>query len=191
MSFKELIIRNRSYRRFDESFKIPIGQLTEMVDCARLSASSANMQTNKFYLSNTPETNDNIFSCLAWAGYLKEWKGPASGERPSAYIIILTDKNIHPTIEVDVGIAAQSMLLAATEMGLGGCMIGSVSRGKLQKILNIPNRFEIPLVIALGKPAEQIIIEEIKEDRIQYWRDAGDIHHVPKRSLEELIIREF
>jgi nitroreductase len=191
MNFKDLIIRNRSYRRFDESYKITTKQLTEMIDCARLSASSANLQTNKFYLSNSSDINNSIFSCLAWAGYLKNWKGPEPGEKPSAYILILADKNIHPTIEVDVGIAAQSILLAATEMGLGGCMIGSVSRGKLQKLLKIPHRFEIPLVIALGKPTEKVVIEIIKEDNIKYWRDANEIHHVPKRTLEELIINTF
>ncbi|OFY56118.1 MAG: nitroreductase, partial [Bacteroidetes bacterium RBG_13_46_8] len=151
-----------------------------------------NIQGLKFYISSDPEKNRLIFSTLRWAYYLKGWNGPVEGERPSVYMILLGDTEIHKTIEVDVGIAAQSILLGAVSKGYGGCMIGSIDRVTLRKKLDIPQRFDIPLVIALGKPDETIQIENMAEEgEIEYWRDALKVHHVPKRSLQELIIKSF
>ncbi|MBN1413855.1 MAG: nitroreductase family protein [Bacteroidales bacterium] len=192
MDFAEIILKNRSYRRFYEEQSIPEQTIRELVNYARLSASSGNIQGLKFYLSTETAKNKLIFSSVRWAYYLKDWDGPTEGERPSAYIILLGDTEIHKTIDVDVGVAAQSILLGAVSMGYGGCMIGSLDRVSLRKKLEIPDRFEIPLVIALGKPKEKIVIEEIGEEgNIEYWRDEHQVHHVPKRNLEELIIHLF
>ncbi len=189
MDFDDMIFKNRSYRRFDENFKISADVLKKLVGYARLSASSGNIQGLKFYLSADRAKNKIIFRHLQWAFYLKDWDGPEKGERPSAYIIILGDTDIHATVEIDVGIAAQSILLGATSIGLGGCMFGSVNRVGLRKKLHIPKKFQIPLVIALGKPKEKIVIEQVGSDcNIEYWRDEESTHHVPKRSLDELII---
>ena len=126
---------------------------------------------------------------IAWAAYLKEWPGPEEGERPSAYIIILGDGTISPTFGCDHGIAAQSILLGATEKGLGGCMINSVKRDELQRVLNIPAQYEILLVIAIGKPKEHIVINPVGADGdIRYWRDSEGRHYVPKRSLDDVIL---
>jgi nitroreductase len=111
------------------------------------------------------------------------------GERPSSYIIILGDKRITEVFGVDHGIAAQSIMLGATEAGLGGCIIASIKRDELSEALSIPDTFEILLVLAIGKPVENIIIEDIKEDDVKYWRDNDKNHHVPKRSLGDLIIK--
>ncbi len=186
---KDLIAQNRSYRRFEESTSIGEQQLRAWVDLARLSASGANIQPLKFLLSNQAERNAAIFDCLAWAGYLKNWKGPEPGERPAAYIILLGDTEIGKSFDRDTGIAAQSILLGAVEAGYGGCMIGSIQRDRLREVLKIPERYQILLVIALGRPVEQVVIEAVKPDgEIKYWRDADGKHHVPKRSLDELII---
>ena len=86
-------------------------------------------------------------------------------------------------------IAAQSIILGATEKGLGGCIVGSIKRDAPQKALQIPEHFEILLVIALGKPAETFMIEDVGADGdIKYWRDENGVHHVPKRSLDDLIV---
>jgi len=189
---KDLIKKNRSYRRFDNSFSVPLDTLRELIDFARFSPSGANLQPLKFIVSNSPGTNAKIFPCLAWAGYLKDWDGPIEKERPSAYIIILGDKNIKNEFSCDCGIAAQSILLGATEKGLGGCMIGSIQKNKLADALNIDSQYEIQLVIALGKPVETVQIDEMESaDDIKYWRDEKNIHHVPKRSLKEIILREL
>ncbi len=186
---KSLILKNRSYRRFFQDTPISRETLRELVDLARNSASASNRQPLKYYLSCEPEQNGIIFPHLGWAGYLPEWGGPKEGERPSAYIIILGDKEISQNFGCDHGIAAQSILLGAAEIGLGGCMIGSSRKLELAHDLGIPDRYEIVLVIALGKPKETVVIEPVGPDGdIKYWRDSQDVHHVPKRSLDEIII---
>ncbi len=186
---RDLIQKNRSYRRFYQDLVIETGTLRELVDLARLSASAANMQPLKYILSCDPQKNGLIFPHLAWAGYLKDWPGPAEGEKPSAYIIILEDTEISRSIGCDHGIAAQSILLGATEKGFGGCMIASIQREKLREVLKIPSRYEILLVLALGKPKETVVIETVGPDgNIKYWRDSEGKHRVPKRSLDDIII---
>jgi nitroreductase len=187
---KSLIQKNRSYRRFYEGKKISIRTLKSLVELARLSASSANLQPLKYLLSHTPETNQKIFPYLKWAGYLRDWPGPAEGERPPAYIVILGDTTISKNFGYDAGIAAQSILLGAIERGLGGCIIGSIERENLRRSLKIPGYLEIVLVIALGKPKEKVVIETVgKDGDIKYWRDKKGIHHVPKRALKDILIQ--
>jgi nitroreductase len=185
----DLLIKNRSYRKFYEEEKIERLLLEELIECARLSPSGANLQPLKFFLSNDIETNDKIFPNLAWAGYIPDWSGPKEGEKPSAYIVILLDKKIAGTSGVDHGIAAQSILLGAVEQGLGGCMIGSLKKTSLAEALDIPEQYEILLVLALGKPREIIVLDDIKDQDVKYWRDDRNKHHVPKRRVEELIFK--
>ncbi|UNC91935.1 nitroreductase family protein [Candidatus Contubernalis alkaliaceticus] len=189
---RELVLQNRSIRRFKEEFLIESETLRELVDLARLTPSARNMQPLKYILSSDPKTNSIIFSALGWAGYLKDWNGPEKGERPSAYIIILGDKNVTDNYWCDHGITAQTILLGAVEKGLAGCMIGTIDREILYEGLSIPKDYDILLVLALGKPAEQIVLEEKnKNGDIKYWRDDQGIHHVPKRPLEELIVKAY
>jgi nitroreductase len=185
----ELVRKTRSYRRFRQETAVDRDTLRSLVDLARLSASGANRQPLKYYLSADPETNTAIFPRLAWAGYLHDWRGPDQGERPAAYIIVLGDTEISPSFGVDHGIACQSMLLGATEKGLGGCIIASIDKQGLREALSIPDRYQILLVVALGEPAETVTIDPVGPDGdIKYWRDADSVHHVPKRALEDLIV---
>jgi len=185
----ELITGNRSYRRFYQDEAISLDTLKWLVNLARLSASAANLQPLKYYLANDPSKNAEIFSCLAWAGYLKDWPGPAEGERPAAYIVILGDKEISQNFGCDHGIAAQSILLGAREKGFSGCMLGSIQRDRLRELLKIPENLDILLVIALGRPREKVVLEEIAPgESIKYWRDDQGVHHVPKRRLEDIIL---
>lgn len=185
---KQLITQNRSYRRFMENVRIEKEDLLDMIDNARLSASGRNMQPLKYMLCNSVDKNEQIFACLAWAGYLPDWPGPVPGERPSAYIIVLHDKSLAQTYFCDDGIATQSILLSAVEKGFGGCIIASVMRDRLSQIIDLPDGFEIIHVIALGKPFEKVVITEVVNNDIRYWRDENSVHHVPKRSLEEIIV---
>ena len=186
---RDLVLRNRSYRRFHQELAIDPETLKELVDLARLSASGANRQPLKYVLSCDPQRNALIFPHLGWAGYLKDWVGPAEGERPSAYIIILGDTEISKSFGCDRGIAAQSIMLGATERGLGGCMIGSIDKSSLRKSLDIADRCQILLVLALGKPREKVVIESLGPDGdIEYYRDEEDVHHVPKRALDDIIL---
>jgi nitroreductase len=185
---KELVLKNRSYRRFYQEADIKPETLREFVDIARLSASGGNVQPLKYILSYTSQKNALIFSCLTWAGYLNDWQGPCEGERPSAYIIILGDTKISRSFGCDYGIAAQNILLSATEKGLGGCMLASIQKDKLRKALKISSQYEILLALALGKPKETVVIDTVKNNDIKYWRDKKQIHHVPKRAIEDIII---
>jgi len=188
MALADLIRKNRSYRRFRQDRPLERGVLRDLVELARCSASAANLQPLKYVLSCTPETNDLIFPHLAWAGYLKDWQGPEEGERPSAYIVIVGDTEVAKHFGCDYGIAAQSILLGAAEKGLGGCMIGAIQKDGLREAIHLQDRYEILLVLALGEPKEDVVIERVVEGNIKYWRDEQDVHHVPKRSLEELIL---
>ena len=188
---EEIVRKNRSYRRFQQNAPVEMETLRGLVDLARLSASARNLQVLRFIVSCDPATNVQIFATLAWAGYLPDWPGPADGERPAAYIVVLSDPQASPFIGVDSGLAMQNILLGAVEKGLGGCILGSVQRGKLRELLAIPERYEIQWVVALGKPLETVVIEEIGPDGdVKYWRDAQAVHHVPKRLLDDLILAE-
>ncbi|MBK5241038.1 nitroreductase family protein [Clostridium sp.] len=186
---KDLILKNRSYRKFYQNEVIELSTLKELIDLARLSASAANLQPLKYIISNDSVKNESIFKTLGWAGYLKDWNGPIEGEKPSAYIIILNDLSISKKPSLDTGISAQSMLLGAVEKGLGGCMLGNINKVELTSVLNLDKNFAIDLVIALGKPKETVVIEKMSlPTDIKYWRDEKEIHHVPKRSLDEIIL---
>ena len=189
MTITELVKKNRSYRRFDQSVRISTDRMQNLVDLARHSASGTNRQPLKFAILNSEEDCSRIFPFTRWAGYLTDWDGPEEGERPAGYIVILGDREISDNYYVDHGIAAQSILLGAVEMGLGGCIIASIARKEMVELMKIHSRYEILLIIALGKPAEKVVIEPVKDGNIKYWRDENSIHHVPKRSLEELIVK--
>jgi len=184
-----MVAKNRSYRRFYGDENITKETLLSLVDHARLSASGANKQPLRYLVSYEKQVNATIYSNLAWAGYLSDWSGPDEGERPSAYIIILQEKNSKMIAGVDHGIAAQSILLGAVEIGLGGCIIANIKREELSKSLAIPSQYEILLVIAIGKPKEIVVIDEINvgED-IKYWRDENKVHHVPKLKLKDIVL---
>ena len=189
MTLRELVLKNRSYRRFHQEVSIELETLRGLVDLARNSASGANQQPLKYILSCDPEKNAAIFPQLGWAAYLKDCPGPVEGERPSGYIVILGDKNIRESFGPDHGIAAQSILLGATEAGLGGCIIATIRKEGLRQALSIPDHYEILLVLALGAPKEVVQIEAVGPDgNIKYWRDEQGVHHVPKRSLDEIIL---
>ena len=186
----DLIRKNRSCRRFYQDHAVTPETLKDLVDLARLSASAANLQPLKYILCSTPDKNARVFSCLGWAAYLKNWPGPKQGEQPAGYIIILGDtEKANPYIGYDCGIAGQSILLGAREKGLAGCMFGSINRQQLTEILDIDNKFKILLVIAIGKPKEEVVIEPVGSDNnIRYWRDNQGVHHVPKKDLNDIII---
>ncbi len=188
---KELVTRSRSYRRFDQSARIAPETLRELCDLMRLSPSGRNAQPLKYMTVTSEEVCSRIFPTLAWAGYLKDWDGPEEGERPAAYVVILGDTKIANNYGIDAGLSIQSLLLGAVEQGLGGCIIQSIRREDLAQVLDVPEGFEILYVIALGKPVEKVVIEPLPASGdIKYWHDAENVHHVPKRALEDLIIAE-
>jgi len=180
---RDLVLKNRSYRRFHQDVPIQRETLRELVDLARLSPSAANRQALKYIISNDPQKNALIYPNI------RIDNDPVEGERPSAYIIILEDTRIKLILACDYGIAAQTIHLGAVEKGFGGCMVGNVDRNGLRKALQIPSHFEILLVLALGKPKEKMVIETVGEDgNTQQWWDDERVRHVSKRPLDDIIV---
>jgi nitroreductase len=190
---ENLIRKNRSCRRFYQNKVVNIHTLEGLVNLARLSASAGNLQPLAYILSCNAKKNEEIFSCLTWAAYLKDWPGPEEGERPAAYIVVMLDLTISKDPGCDHGIACQSIMLGAREKGLAGCMIGAIDREKLKQVLNVADQHKILLVLAIGKPKETVVIEPVLEPdkSIKYWRDEKGMHHVPKRSLQDIIIKSY
>lgn len=190
---RDLVIKNRSCRRFHQNREVSLDTLKELIDLARLSGSAANLQPLRYIITSDPQINAQIFPCLGWAGYLKDWPGPEDGERPSGYIIILSDsEKANDWVGYDCGIAGQSILLGAREKDLAGCMLGAIKRQKLRDIFNIDPKFKILLVIALGESKEDIVIDTVgPDDNIRYWRDEAGVHHVPKRSMDDILIAAY
>lgn len=187
---KDLVTACRTYRRFYEETAISPDTLRELVDLARMTASTANSQALKYKLCYTPEDNEKVFETLGWAGALPDWDGPEKGERPSAYIIILCDLLLGKNKMYDDGITAQTIMLGAVEKGYGGCILANVKRSRLAELLGIDTeKYSIDLVLALGKPKEEVVVVPVGEDGdIRYYRDENQVHYVPKRSLEDIIL---
>lgn len=186
---KDLLIKNRSIRSYDRSIKLKKEELLEMIDCTRYCPSSANLQALKFMPVYEEEKALQVLKYIKWAGYLKDMEIPPKGKEPTAFIIVLHDKNIAPNpvpFYKDTGITSHTILLKASEMGYGGCMIGSYESNEIKTALSIPENLEITLVLALGKPAEEPQIC-LYEGDIKYYRENGN-HYVPKRSLDEITI---
>ena len=190
MNFKELVFLNRSYRKFQAEESISDHTLASLLELARNTPSSKNIQPLKYILANDKEETDFIFEQLAWAKHLTEWDGPTVSERPSAYLVMLLDINLNAQALIDSGIAAQTILLGATEKGLGGCIIRTVNRLALREHYGLPQHLEIIQVIALGKPAQKVRLTSIKANGdYHYYQDEEGTHWVPKRNLDEIIYK--
>lgn len=189
---KELVVKNRSYRGFNRQRRIQKDELLDMVDCARMTASHVNMQPFKYYIAWELEEVDRIQRVTRWARGLPELQLPHPGMEPTGFIVILLDTDIHSSLQQfqkDCGIAAQTLLLRATEMGLGGCMIANFAAGSLKEILQLPDNLVPMFVVAVGEPSEQVVIREIDAgESVKYYRDKNDVHYVPKRKLEDVVV---
>lgn len=188
---KELVLKNRSFRSYDRSVKIEKETLIELIDIARVTPSAMNLQP-LLYMPLTESYADKILPHTNWAKALKDMTLPPEGMGPGAFILLCIDKERTPNpapVMRDVGIVAQTVLLAATEMGLGGCMLGSFDGEKIKETLALDADIQVLLCISLGKPAEKVVLEEMEKDAsVAYFRDADNVHHVPKRRLEDIII---
>ncbi len=190
--FLDLVKQARSHRGFRQDRKVTRQELEHLVECARFTPAARNDQVLKYYLAEKPETVAAIQPLTKWAGALAELHLPRKGAEPVAYIVICLDGSLaeNPApYQRDVGIVAQTILLAAAEMGLNGCMIGSFAAGELREKLGLPEAIKPQLLLALGEGTDRIVMTDVGEDgSTTYYRDAGDIHYVPKRTLEQLIL---
>ena len=192
--FKELVEKNRSYRGYDESVQVSRETVRELVDIAHLTPSATNLQPLKFVSVTQKEMVEQLLALTRWGGALPQLHLPYEGHHPAAFVVICQDTQILPQVrgcQIDVGIAAQTLLLAATEKGLGGCMIGNYSPHKVAQLLRLPETLIPQLVVALGKPDETVVLTCVGEDgSIRYYRDEKDVHYVPKRGLDDILIEK-
>ena len=194
MEIYKLIEKTRTVRRYNESRPIDEPVLRELIDLMRLGGSARNAQVLQYMIITKPKLRDRIFPFLRWAGYLHDWPGPSQGERPAAYIICLLNRKLckgpEKEAHFDLGIATQNLLLGACRKGIYGCRIASFSRD-ISKAFSIDDKHKVLLVLALGYPAEKIVLEQLAENGdVRYWRDEKGVHHVPKRSLDDIILPE-
>lgn len=192
MMIDALVTKTRTVRRFRQNCDIEDAVLRELIDLARIGGSARNGQSLKYMIVTEPKIRARVFPLLKWAGYMRDWPGPSEGERPAAYLICLLDRKLckGPEREAyfDLGIATQNLLLGACDKGIAGCRIASFSRD-ISKVLYIDGMYKVLLVLALGYPAEKVVLEPLKANGdIRYWRDGEGIHHVPKRSLEDILV---
>jgi nitroreductase len=189
---EQLVAEARTVRRFVEADGVTDETLRGLVDVARKTPNAANLQPLAYRLVTDAGEKEAVFPALAWAGYLKEWPGPPPGERPGGYIVVTRDRErkvIDKLLYCDAGIAAGTIQLRAREVGLGCCIIASFQDDVLSQALGLSDRYEVLLVLALGVPVEKAVIEPLGADEsIRYYRDSSGTHHVPKRSLDAVVI---
>lgn len=190
MTIKEIVRRARSVRRFDNSKRIGREALVSMVDTAHYAPSARNGQTLKFVIVDSEQECEALYPSLRWAGYLTEWDGPVESERPVAYIAVVHDKTLGAYNAVDAGLWTQCIVLEATEKGYGTCIIAAMDKGSAVRALSLDTeRYELIHIVALGVPKESVVIDEMVDGGIKYWRDEAMVHHVPKRRTEDIIVR--
>ena len=185
MNIKDAIVNRRSIRKFTNE-KIKDDILKELVDFARLAATAANMQPLKYVIIK--DKSEEIFRFTKWAGYLDDGT-PKEGERPTAYIAVLGDKNIKKEFNTDAGAAVTNMMLGAMEYGIASCWLGAIDRPSIMSVIETDNeRYELLYLLALGYPAQKSIAEDMADENVKYWEEKDEIH-VPKRTRDEVLIK--
>lgn len=186
---KSLLEADRSIRRFDHSRPIGDDTLRKLVDLTRYCASGRNLQPLRYRIVSTEAECEALYPLLAWAGYYKDWDGPAPAERPTAYLVQCLDTQLTNNCLCDDGLQLQAITLGATALGIGGCIIKSFRKKELTERLRLPAHLEPLYVLALGYPSETAHIVPLPTDGdIRYFRDSSDIQSVPKRPLPDLLI---
>ncbi len=190
---RDTVIESRSYRSFDESKKISMEMLLSLVDTARLCPSAINRQPLKYRLVAEQDEVETLISLTKWAAALKDMKFPPDGHHPAAFIVVCCDTTITESVDsckIDLGIAIQTIMLQACESGLGGCIIGAFNPSEISEKLLIPTIYKPLIVLALGVPDETVMICNVEESgSTSYFRSKGNIHFVPKRVLEDIVIK--
>jgi nitroreductase len=184
---KDIVKKTRTYRRFKQD-EISMEQLENLVGLARFAPSGANSQPLRYVLINDKEMRDKIFPSISWAGALRDWDGPVEGEKPVAYIMLVSER----PATINTGIAAQTIVLGAMEQGIGACMLGALRREQAAEAVSLNSDYKIELLIALGYPNETIVVDDVRKgSRLAYYRDNEDVHHVPKIILDDMIVKKI
>jgi len=191
MDIEEIIYKRRTIRRFKQD-PLPIETLKKLVDFARVAPMAKNVQALEFIIIQKPEMREKLFPLVNWASSLPlEERTPESGREPTAYIVVLVNTDIkRPFVDFDTGAAVENILLGAVKFGLGSCWMASIKAKKIRTLLEIPEHYDIKQVISLGVPDEESVMEPYS-DSFKYWKDRDGKMHVPKRNLDDIIIKIY
>jgi nitroreductase len=189
MDLEEAIYKRRTIRRFKQD-PIPLENLKKLIDYARIAPAATNVQCLEYVIVSSPEITKKMFPLVRWAASLpKEQRDPEPGREPSAYIVVLVNKNVKGAYyEYDIGAAVENILLGAVKYGIGCCWMGSINAKKVRTLLEIPHYFQIPHVISMGYPDEESLVEPF-QGSYNYWKDEKGTMHVPKRALDDIIFK--
>ena len=189
MNVYDAIMKRRTIRKFEQK-AVSEDNLVKLVDCARVAAYGANVQPLKFMIVNNSEPLQKIYPMTKWAGYLADG-APKENERPVAYIAVLGDSSIksNKMYEVEAGAAVTTMMLEAVEMGLGTCWLGAIQRDEIKKLLELDENLNVVYLLAVGYPKQESKIVDMKDNGVKYYEDENGVINVPKRSLEEILIK--
>lgn len=183
-SLESLLKRNRSYRGYDASRVVTEADLKKLLEVVPWVGSGMNAQPLRFKLV-TGASAALVHPLVKLGAALPEEHLPHIGEEPSAYIVVCSTAPENRVVDMDLGIAAQSILLRAVELGLGGIFILNFKASELAAALQLP--LEPLAVIGLGKPSERIFLKPVKAGSdLNYYRKDG-AHFVPKLQVEDLL----
>ena len=185
VSLNSLLLKNRSHRGYDSSRQVLVEELKQLAEVCTKIPSAKNQQVLRFKLV-AGEDAPRLQQYTKWGGALPELNLPFPGTEPSAFIIICSTVPENKWVDIDLGIAAQSMLLKAVEMGLNGICIGAFNKNAVVEEFSLQH--EPVLVLAIGKGAEHIQLTRAKEgENLTYYRKDG-VHFVPKLGLDDLLL---
>jgi nitroreductase len=191
MDLEEIVHKRRTIRRFKQK-PISVETLKKLVDFARVAPMARNVQALEFIIVENAEMRKKLFPLVSWAGSLPvDQRTPEKGREPTAYIIVLVNtkiKNVY--VDFDVGAAVENILLGAVNFGIGTCWMGAINFKRIRKLFEIPEHYDLKQVISLGHPDEESVMETYK-DSFKYWKDADGKMHVPKRELDDIILKIY
>lgn len=191
MDLEEIINKRRTIRRFKQD-PISLDILKKLVDFARVAPAARNIQAIEYIIVENTEMRKKLFPLVRWAGSLpEEQRTPEPGREPTAYIIVLVNTKIkRPFVDFDVGAAVENILLGAINFGIGSCWMAAIDYKKIPELLEIPEHYDLKQVISLGYPDEESVMETYK-DSFKYWKDSDGKMHVPKRDLDDIILKIY
>lgn len=193
-SLRKLMMSDRTVRRFECDRSVPPETLQSLVELTRYCPSGRNAQPLRYIVVTEQGMRDKIYPLLKWAGYFPDWDGPEENERPSAYLIQCLDTKYGQNCLCDDGLQLEAITLGMRSLGLGGCIIKAFNQPLLSEVLNLDERYVPRYVLAIGYPAEEVKIEDMPSEEdadFKYYRTPDGVHHVPKRPLSQLILKNI
>ena len=190
MDIYELIKNRRTIRKFKNTPVSP-KQVAKYIDAARVAPSAANIQPLKYISITSPEMVEKIFPFVKWAGYLAPDYNPKENEHPTAFVSVCADLSLRQSgYEVDMGAAVENLILTALADGVGACWMAAIDFEKISELLGLGDDLKLLCVVALGYPDEIPEEAHLAQDVKYYVGDNGNLH-VPKRSLEDILIKNL